>query len=892
LEELLDEDELIQECKSLNARLTAFLKQRDTVERLIAYLVEEPPANADAKRQFKYPFSACEIFCCEVEGVFNTLLENDDLLDQLFSILHGLRPLNSMHAGYFARVVGSLLLRRSADVMQYLQRRPDLLAALVSHVDTTSVAEVICRLTGADDNRGYGVATALEWLADTDLLQLLVKQLGPGVPAEAQANAAEVLAAVARSSASPLTRRMASADFMQQLVEAALAPHEDRAATHALNVCIALLDPDTAPTPDPTLGPNQSLNGADDVHERLREEAIRCIASATDRLVLMLDTQHIEELKTSYGVVRPPVGQLRLKAVDLLAALLRTGDHGAEAAVMSTQGVQKAMELFLAHPFNNALHGGVAALLTAFEPGSEALREFLLREARLVDWLVAAPEEVRPEAHPDDEMKELRKPLRAGYCGHLTQIANRLLQLGGKCIVVRDYLESHQEWAKFVSTRLEPRNRVESVFAWRCGRPAAAHGPDLGGDAGLYQADMVYAPLEPGAFNKDVYQRYGMYEGDGEDDDENDELQQGLGVWQLDLPGAADHPEQRDDDDDDEEEEEEDADAAHQFLAENIDNAMRSAKSASEPTTSTMTTANSAAGVLAERFSSALTPLSGEQGHQHGLGTLDVKDENPFGGDHPEGIQTEADLVMVSSPELNDGAGPLHGDQLPLTSSSSGAFNDDDEEEEEEETQAGPTASDTPKNPDSSGGGGGGAGVPGDDVDVQRDRVGMGLDSMADMQDDAVVLIEDDAEAAAEGLMILQTGLQNLRVGDEMDVQQAELGHAESGSVSRTEDGPASAFLPSMPMPAAAAAATTTHPTAESAAAGDSGALVSNTGARKSSQMAAASASGRLQHDASDREGSLGEKKNNNDNEEDTAEDFNAALYWKPTFAVSIDEGA
>lgn len=35
LEELLDEDELIQECKSLNARLTAYLKQKDTVQQLV-----------------------------------------------------------------------------------------------------------------------------------------------------------------------------------------------------------------------------------------------------------------------------------------------------------------------------------------------------------------------------------------------------------------------------------------------------------------------------------------------------------------------------------------------------------------------------------------------------------------------------------------------------------------------------------------------------------------------------------------------------------------------------------------------------------------------------------------------------------------------------------------
>lgn len=49
--------------------------------------MEPPPENADPKRSFKYPFTACEIFCCEVEGIFNTLLENEDVLAQLFSLL-------------------------------------------------------------------------------------------------------------------------------------------------------------------------------------------------------------------------------------------------------------------------------------------------------------------------------------------------------------------------------------------------------------------------------------------------------------------------------------------------------------------------------------------------------------------------------------------------------------------------------------------------------------------------------------------------------------------------------------------------------------------------------------------------------------------------------------
>lgn len=53
----------------------------------LTYLVETPTNSEDPKRHFKYPFAACEIFCCEVEGIFNTLLENEDLMDQLFTIV-------------------------------------------------------------------------------------------------------------------------------------------------------------------------------------------------------------------------------------------------------------------------------------------------------------------------------------------------------------------------------------------------------------------------------------------------------------------------------------------------------------------------------------------------------------------------------------------------------------------------------------------------------------------------------------------------------------------------------------------------------------------------------------------------------------------------------------
>lgn len=56
-------------------------------------------ASPEAKRAFKYPFVACELFCCEIEGVLTTLLEDDKLMDKLFSILDLPTPLDCVLAG-------------------------------------------------------------------------------------------------------------------------------------------------------------------------------------------------------------------------------------------------------------------------------------------------------------------------------------------------------------------------------------------------------------------------------------------------------------------------------------------------------------------------------------------------------------------------------------------------------------------------------------------------------------------------------------------------------------------------------------------------------------------------------------------------------------------------
>jgi hypothetical protein len=115
------------------------------------------------------------------------------------------------------------------------------------------------------------------------------------------------------------------------------------AMTHALNVCIALVEPlppsqaeaqaaaaaaaglGLGPPPPPAVDA-----AAAELHAAMHAEAVRCLARSVGHLVALLEpTEGDAALPTSYGLLRPPLGLPRLKAVELLAARLRSGDADA-----------------------------------------------------------------------------------------------------------------------------------------------------------------------------------------------------------------------------------------------------------------------------------------------------------------------------------------------------------------------------------------------------------------------------------------------------------------------------------------------------------------------------------------------------------------------------------
>lgn len=71
LEELLEEDDLIQETKSLNGRLIDFLKRTETVSKLLTLIVE--PANEGVRPPLELIACICHLPCSASQGQMRTL---------------------------------------------------------------------------------------------------------------------------------------------------------------------------------------------------------------------------------------------------------------------------------------------------------------------------------------------------------------------------------------------------------------------------------------------------------------------------------------------------------------------------------------------------------------------------------------------------------------------------------------------------------------------------------------------------------------------------------------------------------------------------------------------------------------------------------------------------
>ncbi|KAE8710890.1 serine/threonine-protein phosphatase 6 regulatory subunit 3-like isoform X2 [Hibiscus syriacus] len=445
LEELLDEEEIIQECKALNSRLINFLR----VELKLSSYYGILSMNLQKMLTANGPSNSHSLparFTCEIDVILKTLIEDEELVNLLFSFLEPNRPHSALLAGYFSKVVICLMLRKTISLMKYVQAHQDVLRQLVDLIRITSIMEVLVRLVGADDHVYPNFLDVMQWLADSNLLEMIVDKLNPSCEPEVHGNAAETLCAITRNAPSPLANKLY---FVARIFGHALEDsHSKYGLVHSLSVCISLLDPKRSAIASPLM----HYFGNQHMYEPpipVNPETINAMLPKLGELLILLNVSSDEKiLPTTYGELRPPLGKHRLKIVEFIAVLLRTGNEAAEKELVSSGTIQRVLDLFFER-----------WRIISFR----RLRSFVY--FKLYRFLQT---DKQPILSGDNNLPILpaagKRAPRAGNIGHITRISNKLIQLGSSNSCIQAYLQENSEWNEWKANILLERNAVEKFI--------------------------------------------------------------------------------------------------------------------------------------------------------------------------------------------------------------------------------------------------------------------------------------------------------------------------------------------------------------------------------------------------------------------------------------------
>ncbi|KAJ9558115.1 hypothetical protein OSB04_012729 [Centaurea solstitialis] len=492
------------------------LRERTQVEKLVQYVIEEAPEDAANGRTFKFPFIACEIFTCEVDIILKALVEDEELMNLLFSFLEPEHPHKTLLAGYFSKVVACLMFRKSAPLMNYIQAHPDIIKKLVDLVGITSIMEVLIRLIGADEHLYTSYADSTKWLEDIDVLEMIVDKFSSSDCPEVHANAAESLCAIARYAPPGLTAKISTPSFIARLFHHALEESRPRSVlVHALSVCICLLDPKRLTSGMYYIYNRQSSLGS----AVTNPETVEGMLESLGNLLKLLDVSADENvLPTTYGKLQPPLGKHRLKIVEFISVLMTVGSEAAEKELIRLGVLRRILELFFEYPYNNFIHHDAELIVVScLESKNVSLVEHILEDCNLVKRIIDAERDSALTTEKKNDMPtvpaEGRTPPRIGNVGHMTRIANKLLQLADSNSYIQAHLQDNSEWVEWHANVLVSRNELENVYQWACGRPTTLHDRGRDSEDDDYHQDKDY-DVAALANNLSQAFRYGIYEND------------------------------------------------------------------------------------------------------------------------------------------------------------------------------------------------------------------------------------------------------------------------------------------------------------------------------------------------------------------------------------------
>ncbi|XP_047403948.1 serine/threonine-protein phosphatase 6 regulatory subunit 2 isoform X9 [Sciurus carolinensis] len=260
LQELMDEDDILQECKAQNRKLLDFLCRQQCMEELVSLITQDPPLDMEEKVRFKYPNTACELLTCDVPQISDRLGEDESLLSLLYDFLDREPPLNPLLASFFSKTIGNLIARKTEQVITFLKKKDKFISLVLKHMGTSALMDLLLRLVSCVEPAGLR-QEVLHWLNEEKIIQRLVELIHPNQDEDRQSNASQALCDIVRLGRDqgsqlpealepdPLLTTLESQDCVEQLLKNMFdGDQTESCLVSGTQVLLALLEPRRAGT--------------------------------------------------------------------------------------------------------------------------------------------------------------------------------------------------------------------------------------------------------------------------------------------------------------------------------------------------------------------------------------------------------------------------------------------------------------------------------------------------------------------------------------------------------------------------------------------------------------------------------------------------------------------
>uniref|UniRef100_A0A673JKE1 Serine/threonine-protein phosphatase 6 regulatory subunit 3-like n=1 Tax=Sinocyclocheilus rhinocerous TaxID=307959 RepID=A0A673JKE1_9TELE len=493
LTEVMDEEDVLQECKAQNHKLVDFLVRPQCMEDLVGYITQEPNDDVEEKIKYKYPNISCELLTSDVSQINDMLGEDENLLMKLYSFLQNEPPLNPLLASFFSKVLSILIGRKPEQIVEFLRKREDFVDLMIKHIGTSAIMDLLLRMLTCIEPQQLR-QDVLNWLNEEKVIQRLVDMVQPSQDEDRHSNASQSLCEIIRlsrdqmfqvqgcSEPDPLLATLEKQETVEQLLSNIFDKEKnDSAVVSVIQILLTLFETrrpafeghlEICPPGmnHPSFSVNQSI--LDAVRPRLK-----------DFHQLLLEPPKKTVLNTTWGVLDPPVGNTRLNVVRLVTSLLQTNTHiiNQELIALNTLGV--ILDMYFKYLWNNFLHTQVeicTAMILALpstqsespeinrENDQEPIRENILikhlfQKCQLLQRIL--------DAWGSNEKEQAEGGRRRGYMGHLTRIANSIVHNSDKGpngaqiqqLISELPEEDRERWEAFTSGQLADINKKNTV---------------------------------------------------------------------------------------------------------------------------------------------------------------------------------------------------------------------------------------------------------------------------------------------------------------------------------------------------------------------------------------------------------------------------------------------